>query len=351
LQGAKPGALTLLVTQYGASQAQPVQLQAFSEAARLDSFALRAGDSQGVLKGSRLDQVSNLVIQGVEFVPGKLETSQGGDQLAMVTRDTQPVTTLKQGDVAAAKVLLNDGRTIAVNTSVGAPRPRVTLIGKSMQTSASTSESNIELANPDELPQDAKLTFSVRAQSPATFVRDEQIEVAMADESASTTLSIASGGITLENSKVAVATLDPTRALGSSAFGPLLFRSIVNGVAGDWQVLATLVRLPVLRELKCPASAELACKLSGSSLFLVDSVSSDADFAHAVQVPDGFPGYSLPVPHPNNGLLYVKLRDDPTVVSRATLTTQQLPPTAEEVARASERQAAAPAPAQGPAPQ
>jgi hypothetical protein len=341
--------MTLLVSQYGTSQAQPVQLQAFSEAAHLNGFAIRAGDSQGVLKGSRLDQVSNLVIQGVEFVPGKLETSQGSDQLAMVTRDTQPVTALKQGDLVTAKVLLNDGRTIELNTSVSAPRPRVTLIGKSMQTATSASESNIELANPDELPQDAKLTFSVRAQSPATFVRDEQIEVAMADESAATTLSIANGGITLENSKVAVATLDPTRALGSSAFGPLMFRTVVNGVAGDWQPLATLVRLPVLRELKCPASAELACKLSGSNLFLVDSVSSDADFAHAVQVPDGFPGYSLPVPHPNNGLLYVKLRDDPTVVSRATLNAQQLPPSAEEVARAADRQAAAPA--QGPTPQ
>lgn len=344
LQSAKPGALTLLVSQYGASEAQTVHLHAFSEAARLDSFSLRAGDGQGMLKGSRLDQVSNLVIQGVEFVPGKLETSQGTDTLAMVTRDTQPVTTLKQGDVAVAKVLLNDGRTISLNTSISAPRPKVTLIGKSVEPSASTNESNIELSNPDELPQDARLTFSVRAQSPATFVRDAQIEVAMVDESASTVLSIANGGITLENSKVAVVTLDPTRALGSSAFGPLLFRTLINGVAGDWQPLATLVRLPKLRELKCPASPELACKLSGSSLFLVDAVSSDADFAHAVQVPDGFPGFSLPVPHPNNGLLYVKLRDDPTAVSRATLTTQQLPPSPEEIARAADRQAAAPTP-------
>jgi hypothetical protein len=349
LQTAKPGAMTLLVSQYGASQADPVHLHAFSEAAHLDGFALRAGDSQGLLKGSRLDQVSNLTIQGVEFVPGKLETKQGNDELAMVTRDTQPVTTLKQGDMAIAKVLLNDGRTIELNTAVSAPRPRVTLIGKGMQTASSSSESNIQLANADELPQDAKLTFSVRAQSPATFVRDEQIEVAMADESAATTLSIANGGITLENSKVAVATLDPTKALGSSAFGPLIFRTVVNGVSGDWQPLATLVRLPVLRELKCPASAELACKLSGSNLFLVQSVSSDAEFAHAVDVPDGFPGYSLPVPHPVNDVLYVKLRDDPTVVSRATLNAQQIPPSAEEVARAADRQAAAPA--QGPTPQ
>ena len=349
LQSAKPGAMTLLMSQYGASQAQAVQLHAFSEAAHLDGFAFRAGDSQGVLKGSRLDQVSNLTIQGVEFVPGKLDAKGSNDELAMVTRDTQPVTTLKQGDIAIAKVLLNDGRTIELNTSVSAPRPRVTLIGKGMQTATSSSESNIELANADELPQDAKLTFSVRAQSPATFVRDEQIEVAMADESAATTLSIANGGITLENSKVAVATLDPTKALGSSAFGPLIFRTVVNGVTGDWQPLATLVRLPGLRELQCPASEQLACKLSGANLFLVQSVSSDADFAHAVDVPDGFPGYSLPVPHPVNGVLYVKLRDDPTVVSRATLNAQQLPASADEIARAADRQAAAPA--QGPTPQ
>jgi hypothetical protein len=337
LQTAKPGAMTLLVSQYGATQAQQVALHAFSEGAHLDGFAFRAGDSQGLLKGSRLDQVSTLTIQGVEFVPGKLDTKQGNDELSMVTRDTQPVTTLKQGDSATA----NDGRTMLLNVAVASARPRVALIGKGMQMAGSSTQSNIELANADELPQDAKLTFSVRAQTPATFVRDEEIEVAMADESASTRLSIANGAVTLENSKVAVATLDPTKALGSSAFGPLIFRTIVNGVAGDWQPLATLVRLPALRELKCPASAELACKLSGSNLFLVQSVSSDADFKHAVEVPDGFPGYSLPVPHPVNDVLYVKLRDDPTVVSRATLAAQQLPPSPQEVAQAAERQAAA----------
>jgi hypothetical protein len=341
LQTAKPGAMTLLVSQYGTPQAQQVALRAFSEGAHLDGFAFRAGDSQGLLKGSRLDQVSTLTIQGVEFVPGKLDTKQGTDELSMVTRDTQPVTTLKQGDTATAKVLLNDGRTMQLNVAVAAARPRVALIGKGMQMAGSSTQSNIELANADELPQDAKLTFSVRAQTPATFVRDEEIEVAMADESASTLLSIANGAVTLENSKVAVATLDPTKALGSSAFGPLIFRTLVNGVAGDWQPLATLVRLPALRELECPASAELACKLSGSNLFLVQSVSSDADFKHSVEVPDGFPGYSLPVPHPVNDVLYVKLRDDPTVVSRATLAAQQLPPSPQEVAQAAERQAAA----------
>jgi hypothetical protein len=98
--------------------------------------------------------------------------------------------------------------------------------------------------------------------------------------------------------------------------------------------------LPVLKEIKCPATADLACKLSGTNLFLVDSVSADPGFEHSVKVPDGFPGYALPVPHPSNGLLYVKLRDDPAVVSRATLVTQQLPPSPEEATRADVRHAA-----------
>lgn len=340
LQAAKPGSMTLLVTQYGATQAQPVPLHAFTEAARLDRFGFHAGDNQGVLKGSRLDEVASLVMEGIEFIPGKLATTQATDELAMVTRDAQPAAALKQGDATTAKVTLNDGRVIDLATTVDAPRPRVTLIGKSVRPSQSSSDSNIQLANQDQLPQDAKLTFSVRAQSPPAFTRDEKIEVATADELSSTTLTLMNGGMTLEDSKVAVATLDPTKAFGSSAFGPLQFRTVVNGVAGDWQPLATLVRLPLLKELKCPATADLACKLSGSRLFLVDSVSSDAHFEHAVQVPDGFPGYALPVPHPVDGLLYVKLRDDPSVVSRASLGAQQLPASPDESARAEVRHAA-----------
>ncbi len=341
LQSAKPGALTLLVSQYGTGKPQPVVLHAFAEAARLDRFMIHAGDNQGILNGSRLDEVAGLTIAGTEFVPGKLTTNPGHDELDMVTRDARPAATLKQGDTVSARVTLNDGRVIELSTLVDAPRPRVTLIGKSVEATPTANESNIQLASQDELPQDATLRFSMRAQSPTVFMRDDRIEIATADESTSTVLSLANGGLTLEDSKVALATLDPVKSLGPSAFGPLQFRRVVNGVSGDWQPLATLVRLPQLKDLKCPATPELACKLSGNGLFLVDSVSSDAKFEHAVQVPDGFPGYALPVPHPTNGLLYVKLRDDPAAVSRALLGTQQLAPTPEETERAAIRHAAA----------
>jgi hypothetical protein len=326
LQQAIPGPMTLLIAEYGANQPQAVRLRAFSEAGHLDGFAIHAGDSQGTLKGTRLDEVAGLVMRNILFVPGKLASSETGDELSMEAPDAQSAAALKQGEIAKAKVTLKDGRVIDLRAAVNPPRPRVTLIGKSMQPSASVTNSNIALTSPDELPQGAMLTFSLHAQIPAVFSRDETIDVATIDGSYEAILSVANGGITLETTRVAVARLDPEKLLGPSAFGPLQFRAAANGVAGDWQPLATLVRLPLLEELECPSNAEQACKLSGSNLYLVDSVSSDPQFSRPVQVPDGFPGSALPVPHPTGAQLYVKLRDDPSVISRATLVAQS-PPT------------------------
>ncbi|MGH8169960.1 MAG: hypothetical protein ACRETJ_05420 [Steroidobacteraceae bacterium] len=348
LQAAQPGQLTLLVKQYGASPPQPVPLQAFAEAARLESFTLHAGDIEGVLTGSRLDEVAGLAVAGVAFAPGALASSQGIDQLTISAQDTAAAPALNPGDAGLAKVRLKDGRVLDLEALIAAPRPSVALIGKSVQPSPSNNGTHIQLANDDELPQRARLTFSVRAKSPAVFGRDEMLEIATADGSYSTTLSLANGGITLENRSVAIASLDPAQAFGASAFGPLQFRVVDDGVTGDWQPLATLVRLPKLRELVCPATPELACKLSGSNLFLVDSISTEADFAHPVQVPDGFPGYALPVPHPKDGQLFVKLRDDPGVVNLASVDTRELPPSPQEAERATARHAAATPPSAEP---
>jgi hypothetical protein len=72
---------------------------------------------------------------------------------------------------------VKDGRVIDLKASVDPPRPKVALIGKSVQPSPSSSDSNIALSNPDELPQDATLKFSVQSQIPAAFSHDETIEV------------------------------------------------------------------------------------------------------------------------------------------------------------------------------
>jgi hypothetical protein len=339
LQETKPGALTLLVTQYGIAEPQPVPLQVFSEAGRFDGFSIHAGETQGTLKGSRLDEVASLTIKNVTFVPGELSSRAGSDELPMVAQDAAAAATLKPEHLIAAKVTLQDGRSLPLTASVDAPRPRIALIGKSVQSSATGNDSNIQLAD-TELPLDATLVFSLRALSPAAFGRDASVEVATGDESSATTLSLVNGGLTLENSQVAVATLNPLKAFGPSTFGPLKFRIDAKGITSDWQPLANLVRLPMLRELKCPTTQELACKLMGANLFLVDSVSGNAQFTHPVSVPDGFLGSALPVPHPTAATLYVKLRDNPQVINPATLTAQQLPAPAEDTGRAEARHSA-----------
>jgi len=317
LKKVKPGALKLLVKEYGSKEPDTVSLQAFAQAGHLDSFTFHAGDISGVLKGSHLHDVRELTLNGVSFKPGPAAVSDEADELPLVTADVKAAGEFKEGDSSTAKVALKDGRTLSLETTVASPRPRVTLIAKSIQPSATSAANNFQLADPDELPQNAQLTFSVHAQLPAAFSGEEKIEVATVHGAYLTTLTLASG-LTLEDTQVALATLDTNKAFASSASGPLRFRIIEGGVAGDWQPLAILVRLPAFHDLKCPDSPDQPCKLTGSSLFLVDSVSNDPQFTHPLQVPEGFTGYFLSVPHPTNGQLYVKLHDDPSVVNSIT---------------------------------
>ena len=84
-----------------------------------------------------------------------------------------------------------------------------------------------------------------------------------------------------------VTTLDPLKSFGPSAFGSLRFRAVAaDGMRGTWHPLATLVRLPSLTDVHCPDSPDRKCTLRGSDLFLIDSVSADAQFANAVTVPE-----------------------------------------------------------------
>jgi hypothetical protein len=340
LQGAEPGAMTLLVNEYGLAQPQPISLQTFADAGRFDGFELHAGDPQGILRGSRLDEVASLALKGVVFQPGELSSRPGGDELPMTATDAQAAAELKPERPVAVKVTLKDGRVISLSAAVDPSRPRVALIGRSVQPSPLAGSSNIQLADPGELPQDATLVFSIRAQTPAAFSHDETVDVATADESFTSSLSLANGALALENSHVAVASFSPAKTFGPSAYGVLKFRVNAKGVAGDWQPLANLVRLPVLTTLDCPQTPELACKLSGTNLYLIDSVSGDADFAKPVVVPDGFLGSALPVPHPTAGILYLKLRDNPQVINPAALSAQQMSLAPPEAERAEVRQSA-----------
>ena len=124
----------------------------------------------------------------------------------------------------------------------------------------------------------------------------------------------------LEDAKTALGVVEPLHRFGSSAFGPLHARALAaDGVAGDWLPLGTLVRLPGFKELRCPRSAARPCVLVGTNLFLAASISASSQFNKPTDVPPDFTGTELSVPHPANGVLYLKLRDDSATVQTLTL--------------------------------
>jgi hypothetical protein len=292
-------------------------VRAYSEAAHLESFVINAGDAEGVLKGSRLDEVERFELKGTRFVPAKLTRANEKDELRLAVNESNPPA-LQPMERLVARIALKDGRVLELPTVVEAPRPKVTLVSKSIRPGAVPSA--ISLGSQEELPLDGQITFLLKTEIPNKFSRSEKIEVANADESFSAVLSFIDGSLVLRDSENVVATLDPLKAFGPSAFGPLQFRPIdPNGGKGDWQALAVLVRVPVLKEIRCSAKPDKPCELSGASLYLIDSVASDPQFTHTAPVPAGFLDATLSVPHPGETGLYLKLRDDPSAVSTATL--------------------------------
>jgi len=209
-----------------------------------------------------------------------------------------------------------DPATIALAT-VGAARPKAVLISKSVARPPAPSALPITIAGDDALAQDARLTFSVRAADATRFSGRESIEIATADGSASM-LATSGRGLTVQSDRIAVASVEPGKALGASAYGPLRYRVVQNGIAGDWAPLVTLVRLPVLTGLTCTAPAEL-CTLAGSDLFLIAAVADNPAFANAFALPEGFTAPTLTLPKPAGGKLFLRLRDGRDMVATASL--------------------------------
>src|SRR6202035_1068734 len=83
LKGEAPGTVTMAIKQFGMAKADEVTLHTYSEAAHLEGFTINSGDRQGVLRGTRLDEVDSVELKGVKFSPGKLTRANEKDELRM----------------------------------------------------------------------------------------------------------------------------------------------------------------------------------------------------------------------------------------------------------------------------
>jgi len=315
LEDRKPGPLSIAISQYGLAKPDEVTAQSYAEAAQYDRVAIHAGDSKGTLEGKRLDEVDHVELAGVRFEPGDLRRRSDHDELTLKTEANTD--DLKEGQ-ESAKIVLKDARVFSTPASILPPRPKVSLISKAVQVDGDAP--SVRIGSDDELPATGRIVFSVKSVVPAVFPRTEQIEVAAADETYHAVLKTSDGTLVLQDAQTAMGTVDPEKALGGSAFGPLRFRAIgADGTVGDWQPLGTLVRLPVLKQVVCPLASAKPCLLTGTNLFLLSTISADSDFDDTTPVPDGFTGQALPISRPTGNNVYFKLRDDPAVVQTASV--------------------------------
>jgi hypothetical protein len=342
-----PGDLHLSIQQYEQPKADELSTHTYAEPAHVSAAELHAGDKTILLSGSRLDEVSRLTLGDLVFSPVADDATPKSLRLSLPGGARSPAAHID--DHLVAKIALQDGRVLTVPVTVSAPRPVLTLLRKSEQPAPG---GNIALSNSDDLPLSSRLVFTLK--SPAPFPRTGQIEIETLDGTLRTVLTLApSGGLLLQDPHTIVATLDPLRSFGPSAFGALHLRSVYPSrqtsdlssrpestgtpatsqpvtrdsdaadatTTSDWLPLVTLVREPTLTLLQCPADATQSCTVTGSDLFLLQSVSADPAYANPVDIPDGFTGTTLNVPHLSAGTLFLKLRDDPGSVDSAILPT------------------------------
>ncbi len=325
LKSIDPGALHLSISQYGEAKPDLVAAETFSEPATLSSLKFYVGDTSALLTGTNLDQVKQLNLKDQVFTPAPASTdtdasssgsgASGTTSLRLTLPANAKTPKLKQGENLTAHITLKDGRILTLPVDVAPARPDITLINKRI---AQDSDPSIHLANPDDLPVNQQLTFSLKSES--SFPRTGRIEIANADNSLHTVLDVASGTLIMQNHHTLVGTLNPLKAFGTSAFGPLRLRAVdADGTAGDWIPLITLVRLPSLDNVHCPSDSAQPCTVTGNGLYLVDSIATDANFTNPTDVPEGFIGTTLLLPRPNRSGFFLRLRDDPTAANTVTV--------------------------------
>jgi hypothetical protein len=333
---ATPGTIQLAIQQYGQPKPDEVGTRTFSEPARIEALALHEGDRSITINGTSLGEVKQLSIDDLTYSP---EPNGNDRTLTLSLAGNAKPPRLKDGDRFNAKVTLLDGRSLDAYSTVLTPRPHIRLISKrvapvppapataTQPAATAPPPSPILLSTSEDLPLGSQLIFFLKSEQ--KFSRNEQIEIASPDDSLHTTLSIANNTLVLQDSHTVLGKLDPLKTFGTSAFGPLRLRAVAaDGSQGEWIPLATLVRLPTLTDLECPADPTRSCLLDGSDLYLIDSVATDPSFAAPTTVPEGFVETTLAVPHPGPNGFFLRLRDDPTTVQSVNMLVEPIPGTA-----------------------
>ena len=319
LDGVRAGPVVLQFADHGAVAASPLTVTAFEEPSRIESARTHVGDASVDLDGQGLAQIAQLSIGTLVYTP-IVDAATDSHHLRLVAGEDVPAH-WGAGMSLKAVAHLHDGRTLPVTVSVLAPRPRLRQLALSTRVDGDTDGLPIELGDSSDLPIRATATFSLRTDPASRFPSSVHLDAEAPEADATHRLDLKSGGLTLIDGRTLVATLELAKAFGPSAFGPVRYRLSTGEDTSDWLTLGNLVRLPALKAPTCPTETSLPCVLSGTRLYLIESVAVTRSGEGAVHLEEGFPGDAVPIPRPTDGHLYLRLRDDPEHQATITLPT------------------------------
>lgn len=324
LKTVQPGGYALTVKQYGGKDVEKIPLTAYDAGINFDTIKIHVGDDAFVMTGRGLKDVVSVELAKQTFMPA----GDGNDDETLHLHAGAGVSP-ENGSEATVK--LKDGRTMPVKVSAEAARPTLELLSFKATPEPREGAIPVTLGAKDDIALDGKLTFVVQTKD--VFSRSQTVEVATANGAVKTTLSMASNTLVLQDDHTAVATLNPLKAFGESAFGKLVMRPVAqDGTPRDRTGLGVLVRAPKITAIHCTTTDAPTCTVDGSQLFLVQSFAAGKDFAKPTDVPTGFADISITVPTPADGTtIYLKLRDYPSALATMTLPTpvQKTPASAE----------------------
>jgi len=314
LKTVQPGGYALAIQQYGEANQDKVPLTAYTSDIHPTDIKIHAGDNTATLTGQGLKDIVSVQIADQTFTP----TDSGNDDK---TIHLQAKSGVSPTDGSSATVKLKDGRTMNAKVSTEAARPSLKLLSFKATPAQREGAIPVTLGAKDDIPLDGKLTFVV--QTKEVFPHTQTIEVATANGSVHTSLSFTANDLVLQDEHTAIATLDPMKAFGQSAFGKLQMRPVAkDGTPGDWTPLGTLVRTPEITAIQCTTADAPTCAANGKNFFLVQSFSAAKDFSKPTDVPTGFAENTFAIPTPADGTtLYLKLRDNSAAIATVKLPT------------------------------
>jgi hypothetical protein len=312
LKDAQTGAYRLVIQEKGREQPATVALTVASDTVHLNKLLLNPISNDARLLGKGLGKVVSVQLGAGIYLP--VQTADGSLLLHPLGADEY------KGN-ARAIATLKDGRTVAVDVSLEHPETVLKLLRFDATPSQRAGELAISLNSPSDIPLDGILRFAV--QSEGVFPHTQMIEIATADGSVRTRLSIKEGELVLQDDHTAVASVDLLKAFGQSAFGEFRLRAVgADETFGDWIPVGRLVRRPHITSIQCTRSGRVTCRVAGTDLFLARAFSATESFDHAATVPIGFddPILSIRIDDlPRNGQLFVQLRDGSNVIASVQL--------------------------------